>query len=44
MAFSDFARRFREPQLSEGFEDIVRVDFRFEGNDAAKKTWMQYWI
>ncbi|KAL1968857.1 hypothetical protein VTN77DRAFT_1218 [Rasamsonia byssochlamydoides] len=44
MAFADFARRFREPQLSEGFEDIIRVDFRFDGDEAAKKVWSQFWV
>lgn len=44
IAFGDFARRFREPSLDEGFQDIVRVEFRFQGSDEAKKLWGQYWI
>ncbi|RJE26557.1 Polynucleotide [Aspergillus sclerotialis] len=44
IAFEDFARRFREPSLDEGFQDIVRVKFRFQGSEAAKKLWSQYWI
>ncbi|KAJ9197805.1 hypothetical protein DTO021D3_5436 [Paecilomyces variotii] len=44
IAFGDFARRFRPPDLSEGFQDITRVDFRFEGDEEAKKRWRQYWI
>lgn len=44
MAFADFARRFREPQLEEGFEEIVRVDFRFDGDEEAKKVWCQFWV
>jgi len=44
IAFHDFARRFREPQLSEGFEDIIRVDFHFEGGEESKKIWSKYWI
>jgi bifunctional polynucleotide phosphatase/kinase len=45
IAFGDFARRFREPQLvEEGFEDITRVDFRFVGDEAARKTWAQFWV
>ena len=44
MAFHDFARRFREPQLSEGFQDIVPATFRFRGDESARKAWSQYWI
>lgn len=44
IAFHDFARRFREPALSEGFQDIVRVAFRFKGSESARKIWSQYWI
>ncbi|KAH8697178.1 putative DNA 3'-phosphatase Tpp1 [Talaromyces proteolyticus] len=44
IAFGDFARRFQEPQLSEGFEDITRVQFRFDGDEDAKKVWSQFWV
>ncbi|KAL4911682.1 polynucleotide kinase 3 phosphatase-domain-containing protein [Aspergillus aurantiobrunneus] len=44
IAFSDFLRRFQEPTLSEGFQDIIRVDFRFRGDEDAKQTWKQFWI
>ncbi|OJJ02937.1 hypothetical protein ASPVEDRAFT_42469 [Aspergillus versicolor CBS 583.65] len=44
IAFGDFSRRFTEPTLSEGFQDIIRVDFRFRGDEEAKKIWKQYWI
>lgn len=27
-AFSSFASRFREPQLKEGFDEIIRLDFK----------------
>ncbi|KAL6235179.1 hypothetical protein BDW75DRAFT_210493 [Aspergillus navahoensis] len=44
IAFGDFAKRFEEPTLAEGFQDIVRVDFRFRGDDNAKNLWKQYWV
>ncbi|KAB8070236.1 polynucleotide kinase 3 phosphatase-domain-containing protein [Aspergillus leporis] len=44
IAFGDFGRRHKEPTMSEGFKDIIRVDFRFRGNDEVKKIWKQYWI
>ena len=43
-AFSFYRSRFKEPQITEGFQDIVRVDFRFEGNEELKKIWSRYWI
>lgn len=44
IAFGDFARRFREPALDEGFEDIIPVKFQFQGTEDEKKVWGQYWI
>ena len=44
IAFGDFNRRFREPTLNEGFQDITRVNFRFRGGEAEKKIWSKYWI
>ncbi|KAI9714453.1 MAG: hypothetical protein M1820_000414 [Bogoriella megaspora] len=44
MAFSSFVSRYREPTLKEGFEDIVRAEFTFEGTDEQKKVWLQYWL
>ncbi|KAJ5585232.1 Polynucleotide kinase 3 phosphatase [Penicillium hispanicum] len=44
IAFGDFARRFRAPTLDEGFEDIVPVKFRFQGDEEARKLWGQYWV
>jgi bifunctional polynucleotide phosphatase/kinase len=44
IAFGDFAKRFKQPTLLEGFQDIIRVDFRFKGDEEAKKLWGQFWI
>ncbi|GIJ89811.1 hypothetical protein Asppvi_008757 [Aspergillus pseudoviridinutans] len=44
IAFGDFLKRFKEPTMEEGFSDIVRVDFRFQGDDEARRIWRQYWI
>ncbi|KAI9373296.1 polynucleotide kinase 3 phosphatase-domain-containing protein [Aspergillus egyptiacus] len=44
IAFGDFLKRFKEPTLSEGFKDIIRVDFQFLGDDEAKRIWKQHWI
>ncbi|KAF4243315.1 hypothetical protein CNMCM8980_009614 [Aspergillus fumigatiaffinis] len=44
IAFGDFLKRFKEPTLEEGFSDIVRVDFRFQGDEEARRIWGQYWV
>ncbi|EAW11171.1 putative DNA 3'-phosphatase Tpp1 [Aspergillus clavatus NRRL 1] len=44
VAFGDFLRRFREPTLDEGFSEIVRVDFRFRGDEEARRLWGQFWV
>ncbi|KAF7620018.1 polynucleotide kinase 3'-phosphatase [Aspergillus flavus] len=44
IAFGDFGRRFKEPTMAEGFKDIVRVDFRFRGDEESQQIWKQYWI
>jgi bifunctional polynucleotide phosphatase/kinase len=44
IAFADYKRRYQEPTLDEGFEDIHPVPFRFVGDEEAKRIWGQYWI
>ncbi|GIK06854.1 hypothetical protein Aspvir_002506 [Aspergillus viridinutans] len=44
IAFGDFLKRFKEPTMEEGFSDIVRVDFRFQGDEEARRIWGQYWV
>ncbi|KAL2041201.1 hypothetical protein N7G274_006146 [Stereocaulon virgatum] len=43
-AFAGFAARFREPQLKEGFHDVVTEEFQFRGSDEQRRIWSQYWI
>jgi len=44
IAFGDFGRRFQEPTLDEGFEDIIPVKFQFQGTEEARKLWAQFWV
>ncbi|KAF2721498.1 PNK3P-domain-containing protein [Polychaeton citri CBS 116435] len=44
MAFTGFASRYREPKVEEGFQDITRVDFQFEGTEEQRRLWSRYWI
>ncbi|KAI4141881.1 MAG: hypothetical protein L6R39_005156 [Caloplaca ligustica] len=43
-AFSSFASRFKQPTVEEGFQDIVPVEFQFQGGAEQRKIWSQYWI
>ncbi|KAL8787586.1 MAG: hypothetical protein Q9213_002148 [Squamulea squamosa] len=43
-AFSSFASRFKEPKVDEGFQDVVPVQFQFQGDAEQRKIWSRYWI
>ncbi|CAO2658788.1 Nn.00g065110.m01.CDS01 [Neocucurbitaria sp. VM-36] len=44
LAFTGFASRYREPKATEGFEDILKVDFRFMGSEEQRNLWSKYWV
>jgi bifunctional polynucleotide phosphatase/kinase len=44
IAFRSFAQRFMEPSLSEGFQDITLVHFRFKGTLDQQLIWTKYWV
>lgn len=44
LAFTGFASRYKEPQLKEGFQDIIEVDFKFRGTKDEHGAWARYWI
>ncbi|KAF2490902.1 PNK3P-domain-containing protein [Lophium mytilinum] len=44
VAFTSFTSRYREPRLEEGFQDIFRVDFKFEGSEQEQAVWSKYWL
>ncbi|KAG8682407.1 hypothetical protein FRC08_014983, partial [Ceratobasidium sp. 394] len=39
IAYTTFRSKFEEPETSEGFDEVVRVGFAFEGNEEARKRW-----
>ena len=43
-AFAGFRARLREPKVQEGFQDVIKVDFQFQGDEEARRVWSQYWI
>ncbi|KAJ5709949.1 Polynucleotide kinase 3 phosphatase [Penicillium malachiteum] len=44
IAFGDFKRRFKEPRVEEGFVDVTDVEFRFQGDEEARRIWGQFWV
>lgn len=44
VAFGDFQKRFTEPTMDEGFQDITHVEFQFLGDEEAAKVWGEYWV
>lgn len=44
LAFNGFASRYKQPQVKEGFQDIVEVEFAFRGTKDEYETWARYWI
>ncbi|KAF9738760.1 bifunctional polynucleotide phosphatase/kinase [Paraphaeosphaeria minitans] len=44
LAFASFKKRYQEPAMAEGFQGIVRVDFRLEGSDEQQKLWSMFWL
>ncbi|KAG8163830.1 hypothetical protein KVR01_005748 [Diaporthe batatas] len=44
LAFNGFASRFKQPKASEGFQDIVEVDFQFRGSKEELAIWGRYWL
>lgn len=43
LAFDSYTKRFEEPQEKEGFEEVIRVPFRFTGTDEMKRVWTNHW-
>ncbi|KII88856.1 hypothetical protein PLICRDRAFT_159754 [Plicaturopsis crispa FD-325 SS-3] len=42
MAFTSFRDNYEEPQLGEGFSEIKRVNWTFEGDDECKNRWRMW--
>lgn len=43
LAFISFSSRFKAPNASEGFQDVVNVDFVFRGTKEEYAKWGRYW-
>ncbi|KJK83199.1 hypothetical protein H634G_01328 [Metarhizium anisopliae BRIP 53293] len=43
LAFTGFASRYKAPQIKEGFQDIVELEFKFLGTKEEHDIWARYW-
>ena len=43
MAFTGFASRYKAPQVKEGFQDVMEMDFQFRGTKEEYEIWGRYW-
>ncbi|KAF3925962.1 hypothetical protein ABW20_dc0106738 [Dactylellina cionopaga] len=43
IAFSAYKSKFQEPDVSEGFVDVMKVEFAFRGTQAEHDVWKKHW-
>ncbi|CAM1500454.1 Fc.00g096160.m01.CDS01 [Cosmosporella sp. VM-42] len=43
LAFTGFASRYKAPQVKEGFQDVMEMDFEFRGTKEEYEIWGRYW-
>ncbi|OTA86386.1 hypothetical protein M434DRAFT_399935 [Hypoxylon sp. CO27-5] len=43
LAFNGFFSRFKEPKVKEGFQDVVEIEFKFQGTKEEYAIWGRYW-
>lgn len=39
LVFIGFRNNHQEPQLSEGFSEVIKINWIFEGDEEARKRW-----
>ena len=44
LAYRSFKSKFQEPKLMEGFTEVKRINFKFEGEAEDLKKWSQWWV
>jgi bifunctional polynucleotide phosphatase/kinase len=42
VAFRTFADHYEEPQISEGFSEIKKINWVFEGDDEERRHWSMW--
>lgn len=43
IAFRQFKARFKKPTKQEGFSELVKIDFMWEGGEEERKIWGKFW-
>lgn len=43
MAYNIYNRNFKEPEVGEGFVEVKKVNFVWEGEEEEKKEWERWW-
>jgi bifunctional polynucleotide phosphatase/kinase len=43
IAFNTFFSKYQEPKLDEGFNEILQIDFKFEGSMEEQEIWRKFW-
>jgi bifunctional polynucleotide phosphatase/kinase len=44
LAFASYAGDLEEPKMEEGFDEIRRVNFRWEGTEEQRRKWDMYML
>ncbi|ORZ03995.1 polynucleotide kinase 3 phosphatase-domain-containing protein [Syncephalastrum racemosum] len=44
IAYRTFTSRFQEPKTTEGFDEIRKINFVFEGSEEDQAIWRKWWI
>ncbi|KAI1452274.1 PNK3P-domain-containing protein [Annulohypoxylon moriforme] len=43
LAFNGYFSRFKEPKVTEGFQDVIEIEFKFSGTEEEYAIWGRYW-
>jgi bifunctional polynucleotide phosphatase/kinase len=43
IAYAGFKSRFTEPKPEEGFDEIKKINFIFEGSEAERRQWEMWY-
>lgn len=44
LAYRSFKSKFQEPTVKEGYTEVKRIHFKFEGTPEDTKVWSQWWV
>jgi bifunctional polynucleotide phosphatase/kinase len=44
LAYRTFKSKLQEPTTKEGFGEVKRINFKFEGDERDREAWSQWWV